>query len=107
MKTKNLIGMYILTFKEGDVHYQGQIVGEDQGQLLVQLFSWFMGEPTIVLRYTREFVFSEECRLYADHEIWIDAAEKFNAEAERRSQRSKLAARPVPPPPPPPPKVTP
>jgi hypothetical protein len=67
------IGLCLHTRNEaGDgVTYQGEVIGIDGEILFVQLFSWVMGEPTIVKAMTKGFVYSDKCILYATNEDMI------------------------------------
>jgi hypothetical protein len=61
------IGLCLHTRNEsGDgIKYQGEVIGVDGNVLFVQLYSWVMGEPTIVKAMTKDFVYSDKCILYA------------------------------------------
>lgn len=71
-KFNGLDGMYLHTFGEKGIKYQGQVLSTDGEFVLVQLFSWLSGNPTIVEKLPRELVYSDACKLYADHETWVE-----------------------------------
>jgi hypothetical protein len=77
-KPAGLVGMFLHTFNERGLHYQGQIIGTDGDLVLVQLFSWMTGDATTVEPMTKEFLYSEKCKLYAHHDRWTEAAESVN-----------------------------
>ena len=77
-KPHPLKGMYLHTFKDDDrkeLHYQGKILDVDDDICLVQLFSWFSGDPTQVEALSKKFIYSLRCKLYTGQEAWIYAAE--------------------------------
>lgn len=61
-----LVGMWLHTFSEGKIDWQGHIVGMDGDIALVQLFSWLDGRPTKIEPITKSVIYSEDCTLYAD-----------------------------------------
>lgn len=69
-----LAGMFMHTFKDGRLRWQGRILSTDADICLVQLFGWFHGDPTYIEKVPKSFIYSDECRLYADREAWVNAA---------------------------------
>lgn len=82
-----LVGMWFHTYKDGKINYQGHIVGVDGDVVLGQLFSWIMGEPTEVRIFERTFMYSDQCKLYADNDQMLIAYEKYSA--NRRASESQ------------------
>lgn len=80
MKTfDSLVGIFLHTLDEnGEINWQGQIIGMDGDMALVQLFSWWSGKPTNVVSIAKSVLYSEnQCRLYATRDLWGAAAEKM------------------------------
>jgi hypothetical protein len=65
-----LVGMYLHTFVDGHIQYQAKIIGVDGELVFAQMFSWMFGEKTDVRSFSKSFVLSESCRLYADAATW-------------------------------------
>jgi hypothetical protein len=67
-----LVGLFVHRIRDGRINMQGRVIGIDEPRILVQLASWIDGSPTIVQAWTREVIYSDECRLYAseDHMKW-------------------------------------
>jgi hypothetical protein len=72
---RGLIGMCIHRLKDGRINNQGQIIAEDGDMVLVQLYEWFCGSPTVVVPIPKTVIYSEECRIYRDHESMNSAYE--------------------------------
>jgi 5-methylcytosine-specific restriction protein A len=72
-----LVGMWLHTFKEGRLRYQGTIIAVDGEIALVQLFSWFWGEPTDIEAMPKSFIYSDDCKLYATNEDMLFAYKKI------------------------------
>lgn len=76
-----LIGLYFHTFahfeefEPGVLQYQAQVIGVDGELVLAQMFSALDGLPTNVQTFERQFMYSRNCKLYAEHGAWIAAAE--------------------------------
>jgi len=68
-----LVGMFLHTFKEGKLLYQGHVIAVDGEIALVQLFEWFWGEPTNVEAIPKSFIYSADCKLFATKEEWLFA----------------------------------
>lgn len=77
-----LVGMFLHTFTDGNMSKQGKIVGVDGDTVLVQLYEWFIGEPTLIEPMDKAFLYSENCKLYATQELW-----RFAADQDQRSKR--------------------
>lgn len=71
-----LVGMFLHTFKDGELHYQGHIISVDGEIALVQLFEWGWGEPTIIKPMKKDFIYSSDCVLYPTNEEMISAYTK-------------------------------
>lgn len=68
-----LDGMFLHTYdQDGKIKYQGQALSTDGDFVLVQLFSWLSGDPTNVEKIPRDFIYSDACKLYAEHEVWLE-----------------------------------
>jgi hypothetical protein len=77
-KNEYPIGLFLHTrneTKEG-IKYQGTVIGMDGDILFIQLFSWIMGEPTIVKTMSKSYIYSENCILYATQEDMLNEYEK-------------------------------
>ena len=83
-----LIGFFLHTFEDGKVNWQSEIIAVDGDMVLVQLFSWIMGEPTLVKAIPRASIYSEFCQLYASAELMNQEYEKI----ERKNEALKRAA---------------
>lgn len=84
-----LIGMFLHAFDDDEtIRYQGQIIGLDGDSLLVQLFSWFDGCPTIVKPMERPFIYSDKVKLYADQELFHYGYQNYCA--KRKALRDPL-----------------
>lgn len=65
------MGLFFHTFSnEGWIEYQAQVVGVDGDVVLAQVFSAVDGSPTEVKLFQRAFLYSEQCKLYSDVEMW-------------------------------------
>jgi hypothetical protein len=69
-KPEGLIGLFLHVYKDGKINNQGQIIRTDRDKVLVQMFEWVLGEPSIVQAYDRDYIYSDACKLYADIEVW-------------------------------------
>lgn len=77
-------GMLLHDYEDGEIGYQGMVLGLRGQKVLVQLYSWRTGQPADVVSFTKAFV--EKCRLYADRETWAatGVAEKAASRDWRR-----------------------
>lgn len=58
----------------------------DGQRVLVQLFSWMMGEPTDVVAYSRDELYGSEVKLFADRDAWIAYIERIELANRFRGQ---------------------
>jgi hypothetical protein len=67
-----LINKPIHTFDDdGDIRYQGVIVGYEKGIFIVQLFEFVFGNPSTVISIPfDEMMDGKKCRIYANDEVW-------------------------------------
>lgn len=91
-KPHALVGMFLHTFKDGRLHYQGQIVSVDGAVCLVQWFEWLMGEPTHIQPMSKREIYAATNRLYRTRDAWLFAAEKIQEREERERERAERAA---------------
>jgi hypothetical protein len=76
----------------GDIDWQGQIIGTDGDDVIVQLFSWLFGQPTGAALIPRADLYDrKKIRLYAEHEEWKAAGDEFCAQKDA-CNRVKAAA---------------
>lgn len=70
-------GLYVHTFNDdGKVHWQGQIIGQEEDLVLIQLFSWLDGRPTKVKPMPKEDLWDDtKCTVYSDMDEMKDAGE--------------------------------
>jgi hypothetical protein len=74
----SLVGRIIHTHTEsGDLEYRGEIVAEDGGVFLVQIYSAWTGEPTEIRPMAKSYVYSDRVKIYATQEASNDAATKW------------------------------
>lgn len=76
IKPRGLVGLYVHLYKDGAIKYQGQIIGREDDKALVQMFEWGMGEPTNVRAFDLSVIYSDDCKLYADADIWRECGNK-------------------------------
>jgi len=90
-----LNGMFFHTYDQaGKIIYQGEVLGVDGDTVLAQLYEWFMGEPTNVEVYDKQFLYSKECKLYKSIDAWHRAYEIYN-EKRRRKLEIERRAEPI------------
>lgn len=65
-RINGLIGLFVHTFKDGRVCYQGQIISTHGEFALVQLFEWLAGEPSIVKAIPICHILSSDAILYTN-----------------------------------------
>jgi len=66
-----LIDKPIHIFKNGKIHNQGIIIGEDGSNVLVQRFSFLDGSPTDIISVSKIDLFNpEKCKVYANDYQW-------------------------------------
>lgn len=83
--SQGLVGLFVLTFKDGRMQYQGRVIGMDGETCLVQLFSWMMGEPTDVVPYDKATLYGPTVRLFADPDSWRGTIENLDRAERARS----------------------
>lgn len=81
-----LVGMFLHIIADGEISIQGRVISVDGDVVLVQLYEWLMGEPTIVKPMGKADLYSPRCILYSDAELWRTAAARNSAIMERKSQ---------------------
>lgn len=86
-----LVGLFLHTWSEdGVLEYQGHIVGLDGDVVLVELFSWLDGCPTVVKPFAKEYVLSARVTLYVDaemmHEGWQKNCRRLQAKGDPSMQ---------------------
>ena len=88
--TDGLIGLFLHTLKDeptdySGINWQGQIIGVEGEQCLVQLFSWVDGSPTKVAVIPKASVMDEtKCVLYATWKAWRKGAFEDGERARKR-----------------------
>lgn len=83
-KTYNsIVGLYLLTFMDGKVEWQGRVLGADGDDVLVGLHEWAFGYSSgaVGLLKRADLYDRKRVRLFWDEEVWRDAA----TEASRRN----------------------
>ena len=77
-----LKGLWLHTLKAGEIHYQGQVVGVRGKVALVQLYEWFMGEPTKILAIPiATMIDPEQAILYPSNAAMLSAYESRKGRA--------------------------
>jgi hypothetical protein len=75
---------------DGEINYQGQILGIDGDLVLAQLYEWIVGAPSCVKPLAKAVFYSDACRLYSTNEDMNDAYEHY---AKRREFERARGAR--------------
>ena len=76
-----LDGLYFHTFTEdGWLQYQARVIGVDDDYVLAQMFSAIDGSPTQIKPFPKSFLYSDQCKLYGDADVWRD---KYLQESRR------------------------
>ncbi len=88
-----LVGMWFHTFKDGDVHWQGQVLSVDGDVVLVQLYEWFFGMPGQIKPILKSFMYSDECQLYPTHEHMNCEYERLSLLRENRDGQQSVEMR--------------
>lgn len=86
-----LVGLFLHTYSDEGLQYQGQIIGLDGDMTLVQLFSCLSGDPTNVIGIPRADIYSAKCVLYATADDWRAAYEKA-CRADHAKRRATISA---------------
>lgn len=63
-----LIGMFVHTFKDGEIEGQGEIIAMDGETALVQWFEWLCGGPIFVGPLAKSEIYAN-CKLYANAKL--------------------------------------
>lgn len=63
--SNGLIGMFVHTFKDGEIEGQGEIIAMDGDIALVQWFEWLCGCPIFVGPLAKSEIYAS-CKLYAN-----------------------------------------
>ena len=78
-----LLGLFLhILTDDGQVCYQGKIVGFSGDVVLVQLYEWIMGEASTIKPIPRIQILSDRCRLYGSAEEMRWAYERDHPEME-------------------------
>ena len=74
-ESRGVVGMFVHTLLDGGrFEHQGVVVGLESGNALVQVFSWFDGEPWKVIAVPMsDLLDANRCSLYRDRRQWIRA----------------------------------
>lgn len=91
--SNGLAGMWFHTFKDGAVHWQGQVLSVDGETALAQLYEWFFGMPGRIVAIDKAVMYSDECQLYPTHEHMNCEYERISLLRENRdrAQSEQLA----------------
>jgi len=85
-----LVGMFFHTFDErGVLHYQGHVRAVDGDVVVAQLFDWFMGYPSDMQTFPKDFLYSDRCRLYSTIDAWRDWADSTAPERWERLRQAR------------------
>lgn len=89
---QSLVNKYLHTLTEdGEIKYQGQIVEVNGDAVSVQLFEPLLGEPTIIKKFSKSFINSDQCNLFSSREQWIEVFDKeILAYIKEREKRSNI-----------------
>jgi hypothetical protein len=68
-----LIGKYIHILENDLIDKQGQIIDIRDNNVLIQLFSFFTGDPTIIINDSFDNIFSNKYRIYACKKSFLTA----------------------------------
>lgn len=91
-----LSGMFLHTFIDGEMHFQGRVLRTDGVTALVQLYSWMHGGPTnVVAMAVSDILNADTCTLYATAEHWNSAAEDYGEREQERERPGKSRLRVV------------
>lgn len=92
-KQDGIVGYFLHTFHEnGDINWQGRILGREGDSYIVQLYSWMSGFETNCVLIHRDVVADHtKCRLYAGNEEWVFYGEQENKKSILRRERETQA----------------
>lgn len=86
----SLVGMYLHTFKDGELNWQGHIIGTDGADVIVQLYSWESCGPTSAVLIPRADLYDQaKVILYAELEDWHRGAQKIQEREHREHERKR------------------
>ena len=82
------IGMFVHILKNGQIHNQGCIIGEDQNGVFLQRFEWLMGNPSDVIWISKVRLYDEkECTMYSEREDMLEAWERHSKRRDALLER--------------------
>jgi len=84
-----IVGRFFHSFVEGRVHWQGRVLSQETegGIYLVQLFEWFLGEPSDMVLVNLQDMMG--WKFYDSVEHMNDAYDrKYREEAERHAKKT-------------------
>lgn len=71
------VGMFVHILKNGQIHNQGHIIGEDQDGAFIQRFGWLTGCPSDVIYILKSKLYDEnQCTMYSEREDMLEAWER-------------------------------
>lgn len=74
-----LIGLWLHTINDKkEIVWQGEIIGVEGDDVIVQLFSWLSGDPGVVKVLSRSLILSDKCNLYRTNAAMIAAYEVYS-----------------------------
>lgn len=75
--SNTIIGKFIHTYKDGEIQFQGTILGiSEDGEFEVQLFSFIDGSPTDVKFFPSSAI--ENWEFYDSEKEWVEAYQNIN-----------------------------
>ena len=88
-KKDGIVGYFLHTFHEnGDINWQGRILGREGDSYIVQLLWWMFGHETNCVLIHRDVVADhKKCRLYEGHEEWVHYGEQESKRSSERRER--------------------
>lgn len=76
LPSHSLIGRGIHTLEDdGKIIFQGEIIDVDGDVVLVQLFEWMHGTASRIEKFTKSYIYSSSCILYANNLVMQSAYE--------------------------------
>ncbi len=88
--TEGLVGLFLHTWKEGRISLQGHCIRQVGDVVLVQLFEWFLGEPSkVVAMRPEDLVDPDKCTLYHSCGAMNHAYENYERRRAGEQRRSK------------------
>lgn len=77
-----LVGMWFHTLKDGEIHWQGQILSVDGDVVLAQLYEWICGYESGIEVIPKSVIYSKDCKLYPSHEHMNEAYRVYSIRRE-------------------------